>query len=418
MVSEMNVDIKISVIVPVYNIEKYLVQALNSIINQTFKDFEVICVNDGSKDNSLEILEKFAQTDNRFAIFSQKNSGSGMARNNGLSNAKGKYVIFLDGDDYFEPTLLEKLYNLAETHCADIAVCSSRKVDEDGNITETGNPLSPLNLDKIRFNKVFNYTNCPQDIFNLTGNIPWNKLYRTKMLIENNLKFPQLTGPDDFCFVHMANICAMRIVAIPDELINYRYNRAGSVQTYRANHSIDIIKAGMLIKEFLKKKNLYETLKPAYEKLIINATSWEISLCNKEQYQNFLNELDKLMPDSREEIEKIVNKSITPNYLKDFIGKKKVFFWGASIYIQNILQQEKVKNPNILGIIDKNSASWGKDFCGYKIFSPDILKNTSCDGVLLTVYRENETVYNSVKNELKQKYPAIKLLPNIFKGEN
>ena len=147
--------VAISIVIPVYNVEKYLRECLDSLINQTFNDFEVICVNDGSKDSSLEILNEYAQKDIRFKVISQENGGSGSARNNGLSRAQGKYVQFLDGDDYFEPEMLEKLYNLAEKHQADITVCSSRKVDDEGNITETRNPNSPLNLNLIPFNKIF-----------------------------------------------------------------------------------------------------------------------------------------------------------------------------------------------------------------------------------------------------------------------
>ena len=206
--------VAVSIVIPVYNIEKYLRECLDSLVNQSFKDFEVICINDGSKDGSLVILEEYAKKDSRFKVISQTNGGSGSARNNGLSKAKGKYVQFLDGDDYFEPEMLEKLYNLAEKHQAEIAVCSSKKVDDEGNITETKNPNSPLNLNLIPFNKVFNYKDFPNDIFNLTGTAPWNKLYLREMLIKNNLTFPKLTGPDDLCFVHMAIICAKKIVAI------------------------------------------------------------------------------------------------------------------------------------------------------------------------------------------------------------
>ena len=143
---------------------------------------------------------EYANKDSRFKVFTQENSGSGSARNNGLSKAQGKYIQFLDGDDYFEPEMLEKLYNLAENNKADIAVCSSRKVDDEGNITETKNPNSPLRLDLIPLNKVFNFMDFPNDIFSLTGSIPWNKLYLREMIVENNITYPELTGPDDLCF--------------------------------------------------------------------------------------------------------------------------------------------------------------------------------------------------------------------------
>ena len=152
--------VAISIVIPVYNIGKYLGTCLDSLINQTFEDFEAICVNDGSKDDSLKILEEYSKKDSRIKIITQENGGSGSARNNGLSLAQGKYVQFLDGDDYFEPEMLEKLFNLAEKHQEDIAVCSSRKVDDDGNITESRNPNSPLNLNLIPFNRIFKSFVC------------------------------------------------------------------------------------------------------------------------------------------------------------------------------------------------------------------------------------------------------------------
>ena len=408
---------EISIVIPVYNLEKYIKKCLNSVLMQTFDNFEIICVNDGSTDSSLDILKEYATADKRIKIINQTNSGAGTARNNGLKHSAGKYVQFLDGDDYFEPQMLEKLYNLAEKHQSDITVCSSRKVDDEGNITETKNPNSPLNLAKLIFDKPFNYMDYKEDIFTLIGTIPWNKLYLREMLIKNDLKFPNLTGPDDLCFVHMSIVCAEKIVAIDDELINYRYNRQGSVQTYRANHTIDIIKAGLHIRAFLEGKGVYKKLEKAYLTSLIAAIRWETSLCNAEQYDRFIKELKILMPNDW----KIFNSAlradyITPEYLKNFIGEQKVYLWGASIFIKEVLEKETNKNPNILGIIDRNEASWGKDFCGYKIYSPSILKENPAN-IVVTIYRNHEITYNTIKEDIEKDFFGINVLPNIFLGK-
>ena len=97
---------KFSIIIPVYNVEKYLVECLESIVNQSFKDFEVICVNDGSTDNSLEILQKYAENDERFKVLNQENQGQGIARNNALNIANGEYILFVDPDDFIELNML------------------------------------------------------------------------------------------------------------------------------------------------------------------------------------------------------------------------------------------------------------------------------------------------------------------------
>ena len=101
---------KISVIIPVYNVEKYLPECLESILNQNFQDFEIICVDDGSTDRSLDILQEYKRKDDRFVILQQRHAGAGAARNHGIKLAEGKYIQFLDSDDYFEPTLLETIF--------------------------------------------------------------------------------------------------------------------------------------------------------------------------------------------------------------------------------------------------------------------------------------------------------------------
>jgi len=99
--------------------------------------------------------------------------------------------------------------------------------------------------------------------------------------------------------------------------------------------------------------------------------------------------------------------------LQNYIGEKKVYLWGASIFIKGVLEKEENKNPNILGIIDRNEASWGKDFCGYKIYSPEVLKTSPAD-VLVTIYRNHELAYDSIKKELRETIPSVNVLPNIF----
>ncbi len=121
---------KVSIIVPVYNVEKYLKRCLDSLISQTLKDIEIICVNDGSKDNSDKILEEYARKDSRIIIINQENQGISVARNNGMDIAKGKYVGFVDSDDWVDSDFFEKLYNAAEKNNAQMAVCSIIRLNE------------------------------------------------------------------------------------------------------------------------------------------------------------------------------------------------------------------------------------------------------------------------------------------------
>lgn len=229
------------------------------------------------------------------------------------------------------------------------------------------------------------------------------------------MRFPTLTGPDDLCFVFMADACAESIVVIDDELINYRYNRAGSVQTYRADHASDIIRAAIYVKQFLIDSKLWDLLEKAYLQAFTTSIRWETSLCNDEQYEKFLKDLKALMPLDWKIFKSALRKeSITLDYLNNFIGDKKVYLWGAGIFTQKLLSEEKEKNTNILGIIDRNQAIWGTNLGNYNIYPPEILEKTNPDGVLLMVLNNNETIYPALKKELSEKYPQIELLPNIF----
>lgn len=408
---------KVSLIIAIYNLEKYIKECLESVLNQTFADIEIICVNDGSTDRTLEILEQYALQDSRINIINQQNQGAGVARNNGFTSAKGEYVQFLDGDDYYEKNMVEKLYNLAKTYDADISVCSSRKVDDNGNITESRNPNSPINLLKTPLNKPFSYKDFPEDFFGLIGTVPWNKIYRRKMLIDNQIEYPKLIGPHDLAFVFMAQACARRIVVIDDELINYRFNRPGSTYTYRAKYASEIIQASIIVKDFLEKIGKYDYLEKAYINAFLFAIRWETSLCSDEQYETFMKELKRLLPENWSMFKSgLRNKKINLDYLNNLIGEQKVYLWGASNFIRDILAQESEHNPNILGIIDGNTALWGQKIQDYPVFSKEILNTTSPDGIVLTVLNNNESIYPELNKMLSENYPNIKLLPNLWES--
>ena len=409
---------KISIIIPVYNVEKYLPECLDSILNQTFQDFEIICVDDGSTDSSLDILQEYKRKDDRFVILQQHHAGAGAARNNGIKLAEGKYIQFLDSDDYFEPTLLEEMHNHAEKFGADLTVCSSRKVDDEGNIIESRNPNSPINLDKTPLEQPFSRKDFKDDIFCLLTPLPWNKLYLKSLITDNGIKYPQINICEDIAFVHACVACAKKIVVCDNELINYRYNRPFSMATYRTHFTIDVVKSCIALKQFLESKGLYGELENAFIKVFKNHIRWEIAQCNDNEYKTFLEEFKKLMPNDWKNFKSALRKDyITSEYLNRFIGNKKVMLWGASFFIQKILAQENEKNPNILGIIDRNEASWGKMCGNYKIYPPEALYELKPDGVIMTIWSNYEVIYPSLKEEFAQKYPEIGLLPNIFEEE-
>ncbi len=409
-------EVKISIIIPVYNVEKYLQKCLDSILKQTFQNFEIICVDDSSTDNSLKILKEYKQKDDRFVILQQNHLGAGAARNRGLKLAKGKYIQFLDSDDYFEPTLLEEMYIRAEKFNSDITICSSKKVDDKGNIIETKSPNFPINIDKIPMEQIFNKQNFKDDIFCLLIPVVWNKLFLKTFIEKNQLMFPNLPIYEDIVFVHQTVISADKIVAFNKELVNYRFNRPGSLVSTRSKHTIDAIKACIYLGEFLKNRGLMPEFENAYKKVVINHIQAEISYCNDKEYEIFLKKFKNLVPDWQKYRSALRKDYITPEYLKQFIGNKKVMLWGASLFLKQVLEKETQKNPNILGIIDRNIMAVGKSLGNYKIYPPSSILDLKPDGVILTVFSNNESIYKSLKEGFKKNYPGVELLPNIFEN--
>ena len=211
---------KVSVILPVYNTEKYLRECLDSVVNQTLKDIEIICVNDGSTDNSLAILNEYAQKDNRITIISQKNKGAGATRNKGLKIAKGEYLYFLDSDDFLTISGLEKLYNKSiETDC-DICVCLNNKYNSE---TKQFIPCNwAKDLKYIRDLDIFNRNDIPENFFQFCNIPAFTKLYKTEFIANNKILFQKIKTCNDVFFNFCTLSSANKITVIKEELVTYR----------------------------------------------------------------------------------------------------------------------------------------------------------------------------------------------------
>ncbi len=126
---------KVSIVLPIYNVSEYLRKSLNSLVKQTLQEIEIICINDGSTDNSLEIVKEYAKRDNRIVVVDKKNEGQGIARNLGINMAKGEYIGFVDPDDWVKPDMYEKMYNQAKKFSSEIVICDLSKYVEEKNST-------------------------------------------------------------------------------------------------------------------------------------------------------------------------------------------------------------------------------------------------------------------------------------------
>jgi len=221
-----NNNIKVSVIIPVYNTEKYLDSCLESVENQTLKDIEIICINDGSKDNSLEILKNHKSKDNRIKIIDQENSGVSAARNAGIRIASGEYIMFVDSDDLISPYLCEINYNNAKKYDTDIT--------EFGSITFRDGEEISLERKEIYDESKIIFSSCrdtenPFDKLKIDRSVVWNKLWKRDFLIKNNIYFKEgISLGEDSLFDWIAIAQAKRVLQDKNVFYYYRIGREGS----------------------------------------------------------------------------------------------------------------------------------------------------------------------------------------------
>jgi glycosyltransferase involved in cell wall biosynthesis len=222
---------QVSIVLPIYNVEKYLARCLDSILNQTFTDFEVICVNDGSPDNSLEILEKYKKIDNRIKIISQENKGLSGARNTGIKHSNGEYIAFIDSDDVIHPKYLEVFTNFIGD--ADFISSKHIRIEDHNDLN-----FHEIELDKINVETVNNvrHNYLINKVYKHTQSVVWNKLFKKSSLGDITFEEGISPGEDDiFTFKFMME--AQKIVLINAELYYYMANETSTMTTLNYNSS-------------------------------------------------------------------------------------------------------------------------------------------------------------------------------------
>ncbi|AMK15420.1 glycosyltransferase [Methanobrevibacter olleyae] len=214
---------KISIVIPVYNVENYLEKCLNSVINQTLANIEIICINDGSTDNSLKILNQFANKDNRIKVFSFENAGLGPSRNRGIDRANGEYVAFLDSDDWLNLTFCEEIYKSASKNKADIVLFNAVEEYNDYKRKRIYFSKKIINDDSFVFDFRWNPSFILDSFFTV-----WSKLHRTEFLKENNIRFPSSLF-EDMEFQVESYLKAKRICYNPNIFYHYRKENPKSI---------------------------------------------------------------------------------------------------------------------------------------------------------------------------------------------
>ncbi len=257
---------KVSIIIPVYNTECYLHECMDSILDQTYKEIEVIVVDDGSTDHSADIIRSYTETDQRVICIEEEHKNAGAARNLGMTHATGEFIVFLDADDIFMPELIEKHVSLMNTHNADISICGCSIFDNengledpyyDGSVVESYLPQK----------SVFSSADVPGHIFQITNTWVWDKMYRLSFLREYGIRFQEINTTNDALFCCLAYAEANRITAMTERLVRHRTNVVTSIEYTRAPNWFCAFEMLDTLKNELISRGLYEAVERSFVNL-------------------------------------------------------------------------------------------------------------------------------------------------------
>ena len=240
---------KVSVIIPVYNVENYLRKCLNSLVNQTLKDIEIIVVNDGTLDNSQEIIDEYVKKyPKKVVSIIQENGGQGAARNTGLLHAKGEYIGYVDSDDYVEENMYEELYKKAKEEDSDIVICGNNVVKENYEL------FSKEDVDKE---------------FLLGKMAVWNKIYKKNIIVDNKIQFRSKVWYEDLDFTMKVYFSSKKISYVDKPLYNYLLREGSTMNNNNIKRNLELIEAFDSLIDYCKDKKIYNKAKDEIEFLCI-----------------------------------------------------------------------------------------------------------------------------------------------------
>lgn len=251
----------ISIIVPVYNSDKYLSRCLDSVLQQTYHNYEVIIINDGSNDNSQEIIDRYVAKDNRFRSFIQNNSGQAIARNKGVEMSRGDYIVFVDSDDSVEPNYLQNLSKIIELGL-DLGFSNIKRIyDKKQNILE----------------KQFDYISCTNKVTSIYDdksiltkimNAPYAKIIKKEFLVSNNIEFYSSKLYEDFLFTQSILLSNPKMAYIDDSSYLY-YVHKNTSMTGNGNRAFEMFDVFDAVLNFSKTKNNFDCFKEEFEFLAL-----------------------------------------------------------------------------------------------------------------------------------------------------
>ena len=281
---------KVSVIIPFYNPDTSFNMCLQSVCSQTYRNLEILLIDDGSESSYLKNIKPFLNSDTRIKLLRMKHQGAGEARNKGLVAATGKYVCFLDSDDFFENNFLEEMMKKAEKEESDIVATefylydhkSKKDISYYSYSVQVGNCIeSPINEENI-FQK-------------FTPNV-WDKLFRLSYLRKNDIKFQNLYTCNDLTFTYLAIAGSSKISILRDPLIHYRINQKSSISSRRGKHAKNVCLALKLLQNELTERKLISRFEKSFTLLAWRAIRHELASCSLYQTCKLLISMITILP--------------------------------------------------------------------------------------------------------------------------
>lgn len=309
--------LKVSILVPICNVEKFLRKCLQSLVNQTLEDIEIVCINDGSKDNSLEIIKEFADRDERIVVIDKPNSGYGDSMNKGLEIAKGEYIGIVESDDFVESNMFEMLYKLAKENDADIVKSNFNLYWEK--------PEKIIFRNNIDVKQIETTTEINREKLFCGIAAIWSGVYKKSFLCENKIKFLSTPGASyqDTSFNFKVACTAKKIILMPDAFLFYRQdNSNSSVKNATMEKVYCLHKEWDEARKYLLEKNLEKYLSYYYT-LKFNGFMWNYSRINSDDRKIYFNEIRKNF--NNEELDNFILVSHIPKYCR----------WGGLFAIRN-----------------------------------------------------------------------------------
>lgn len=442
----------VSIIMPLFNAEKYLPEALQSILNQTYKDYELLCIDDCSTDRTRNIVEAFRERDIRIKILvNEEHLGAGPSRNKGLKTAKGKYILFLDGDDIFEEELLEKAGGAMEKYQADLVLFEYLHVPSE-TIHIKKVMERPEGFDEKYCKSSFSMSDFEPREFPWWAASPCNKMFRRQFLEENRLEFQNLSSCNDVYFAQMALFCAQRIICLDDRRVMV-YARDHSEPQRISNrrdpmcsyYAMEKLCSELKARDMLGKYAPYLYFRlPAYFRYVLMTQRNEEY---KERFYDFLHkegvskcrEYGKDFYGQIDSYDRYLLESFQDNtydsgwfdnpdtYFQHYLKKngdriarfiengisenKKIFLWGVGIngrILLNYLEEHSIK---IFGTVDGDQAKQGTIVGGYEITAPAV-SIRKADYIMVTSKQLFQEVSSAVKNT---KVVTVDLLDMLMK---